>query len=98
MNDVACNVHSSLTDDEESSINDEDFETADEDSKFSGGDSDSDDEENKVRRIGVTDTTTKYHQTAVLLVSWEDFYDDLNTKQEVVISTNIALFRSLPTE
>jgi hypothetical protein len=98
MNDVACNVHASVTDDEESSINDEDFETADEDSKSSGGDLESDDEEKMIQRIGVTDTTTEYHQTAVLLVSWEDFCDDLNTKQEVVISTNIGPFRSLPTE
>ena len=98
MNDVACNVHASVTDDEESSINDEDFETADEDSEISGRDSKSDDEEKKIQRLGVTGTTTIYHQTAVLLVSWEDFYDDLNTKQEVIITTNIGLFRSLATE
>jgi hypothetical protein len=94
MSDAACNVHALVTDDEESSINDEDFETADEDSKTSGRDSESDDEDKKIRRQRVTGTTTKDLKTAVFLVSWEDLYDDLNTIQEVFISTNIGLYRS----
>ena len=91
MNDA---VHASVTDDGESSTNDEDFETADEGSEIGGRDSKSDDEEIETQRLGVTGTTTKYYQTAVLLMSWEEFYDDLNTEQEVIISTNIGLFKT----